>query len=66
LQKKVVQEQKDKNGLLMPTFLSISHVLAISAYFWLNTNHLHFQSNGLSQDKSCKEIFTEKDKDNFR
>jgi len=31
----------------------------------LNTNHLrNFRSDGLSQDKSCKEIFNQKDKEN--
>jgi len=31
--------------------------LTIPAHLWLNTNHLQkFRSDGLSQDKSCKEI----------
>jgi len=38
--------------------------LALPAYFWLNTNHLrNFRSDNLSQDKSCKEMINEQDKE---
>jgi len=44
----------------MPTFKTISHVLAIPVYLWLNTNHLrNFRSDGLAQDKSRKEIINQ-------
>jgi len=59
-QKKVVDEQKDKNALDIPTFETISQVLAIPAYLWLNTNYLrNFRSDDLSQDKSCKKIINQ-------
>jgi len=38
----------------------MSQVLVIPAYLWLNTNHLrNFRSDGLYQDKSCKEIINQ-------
>jgi len=46
-----------KNVLEIPICWTISHVLTIPAYLWLNTNHLrNFWSDGLTQDKSFEEI----------
>jgi len=41
--------------------------LTVTAHFWLNANHLrNFRSDGLSQDKSCKEIINEQDKEKLQ
>jgi len=41
--------------------------LTLPAYLWLNNNHLrNFPSDNLSQDKSCKEIINEQDKEKFK
>jgi len=41
--------------------------LTFPAYLWLNTNNLrNFRSDNLSQDKSCKEIINEQDKEKFQ
>jgi len=38
--------------------------LTVPAYLWLNASHLqNFRSDNLSQDKSCKEIINEQDKE---
>jgi len=50
-EKKWYTKKRIKNALEIPTFETNSHVLAIPAYLWLNTNHLrNFRSDGLSQD----------------
>ena len=44
---------KRKNVSEIPTFQTISQVLTVPAWLWLNANHFrNFRSDGLSQDKS--------------
>jgi len=41
--------------------------LTLPAYLWLNLDNLqNFRSDDLSQDKSCKEIINEQDKEKFQ
>jgi len=41
--------------------------LTVPAYLWLNTKYLqNFRSDNLSQDKSCKEIIDQQDKEKFQ
>jgi len=40
--------------------------LTLPAYLWLNTNLRNFRSDNLSQDKSCKEMINEQDKEKFQ
>jgi len=68
-EKKWYTNKRIKNALEigLPTFETISQVLAIPAYSWLNTNHLrNFRSDGLSRDKSCKEILNQQDNEKFK
>jgi len=55
---RVVHEKKEKNAL----DIDCQHFKRspISAYLWLNTNHLrNFRSDGLSQDISCKQMINQ-------
>jgi len=56
----------DKKCLRNTNILN-SQVLTLPSYLWLNTNHLrHFRSDTLTQDKSCKEIIYQQDKEKFQ
>ena len=60
---KIVHEQIDKKCPKNTNSLNY-----LSAYLWLNTNHLrNFRSDNLSHDKSCEEIIiNEQDKEKFQ
>jgi len=65
--KKIEHEQIDKYALKIRTLQTISQVLTLPAYLWLNTNHLrNFRSDNLFQEKSCKERSYQYNKEKFQ
>jgi len=59
----VVHEQKDKKCRRNTNMLNYLQRFDNSSIFVINTNHLRkFRSDGLTQDKSFREIIKEKEK----